>query len=113
MGSRPHSSSGRSAAPLQTRKTRRPPKRRTQTARGQQTSLIDISDALATICATVNVAAAALSKDENEALATNAGQVLHEHVYEPLSKQRHVIEAHAQDRHAGRLTRARPKRKGE
>lgn len=67
-------------------------------SRAPQTSLVHVSDALATICATVDVAASALTKDENETLAINAGQVLLEHVYEPLWKQKAVIEAHAKHR---------------
>ena len=98
MGSRPRNSNGRPAASLQSHKTKRAPKRPKQSAQVRQTSLIDVCDALATICATVDVAASALAKDENEALSVNAAQVLLEHVYEPLSEQTATIEAHAKYR---------------
>ncbi len=76
-----------------------------------QTPLIDVADALATICATVDVAASALAREENEALAGNAAQVLLEHVYEPLAKQREAIEAHAKFRHVEPLLRPKRRKK--
>ena len=73
-------------------------RRKIRRVRIPQTSLVEVTDALSTICATVDVAASALAKDENEQLGINAGQVLLEHVYEPLEKQRAIIEAHSKYR---------------
>ena len=98
MGSATRHSTGRSAATLHARKNKRSATRRKAAARMPESSLVDVSDALATICATVDVTASALAKDENEALSTNAGQVLFEHVYEPLERQRAIIEAHSKCR---------------
>jgi hypothetical protein len=78
--------------------------RKSRRSRGPQTSLVAVVDSISTICATVDVAASALAKDENETLAVNAGQVLLEHVYEPLEHQRKLIEAHCKynARHSAR-----------
>jgi hypothetical protein len=107
MGSAARHSSGRSAALLHARKNKRGATRRKAAARIPESSLVDVSDALATICATVDVAASALAKDESEALSTNAGQVLFEHVYEPLERQRAIIEAHSKCRSIERSARPR------
>lgn len=87
----------------QTRSTRS--RRKLRRSGAMQTNLVGVIDSIATICATVDVAASALAKDENETLAVNAGQVLLEHVYEPLEQQRKLIEAHCKykARHTARL----------
>ena len=90
MGSRPRNSTGRPAASLQSRKTKRAAKRTRQSRRVPQTSLIDVQDALSTVVATVDIASSALGAEDCP-LGRNACQVLFEHVQQPIEKQIHVI----------------------
>ena len=76
-------------------------RRKFRRARGPQTSLIDVCDALSTIGSVASVTIAALGGDEDD-----ASQVLLEHVYVPLEKQRAIIEAHSKYQRIEHLARS-------